>query len=116
MLIGAVSMVFVWGLTATWGTSNIEAFLIALSKAGMSEELVVIDDAREAVEMVSRGFDAPRWLYVGNSNSPFPMIVSVDIDFVRTDTWWSPQRLYFFWCCGLHTTEPFYSRQVEHAL
>ncbi|MDA0282489.1 MAG: hypothetical protein O3B13_03470 [Planctomycetota bacterium] len=105
-----------WGQSAIWGTRDIQEFWKAESLDGVTKEVVIVDDARTAREMAKRGIDAPHWLYVGNPGSPFPMVVSVDTDFTRSDIWWSPRRLYFFWCCGLHSKEPICSRVLDEDL
>ena len=109
-------IVAAWGQSAIWGTRGIQEFWKAESLDGMTKKVVIVNDASEAAEMSKRRIDTPLWLYVGNSGSPFPMVVSVDTDFTRSDIWWSSRRLYFFWCCGLHSKEPFDSRQIEDRL
>jgi hypothetical protein len=116
LLVSLGLIVVAWGQSAIWGARDILEFWKAESLDGVTKEVVIVSDARIAAEMAKRGIEAPHWLYVGNSGSPFPMVVSVDTDFTRSDIWWSPQRLYFFWCCGLHSKEPFYSRQLNDDL
>ena len=109
-------IVLAWGQSAIWGVRDIKQFVTTESLDGVPKEVVIIDDACEAAEMAKRGIDAPHWLYVGNARSPFPMIVSVDTDFTHSDIWWSPQRLYFFWCCRLHSRNPIYSQILDDNL
>lgn len=116
LLVSLGLIVVAWGQSAIWGARDILEFWEEESLDGVTKEVVIVGDARIAAEMAKRGIDVPHWLYVGNSGSPFPMVVSVDTDFTRSDIWWSPRRLYFFWCCGWHTTEPIYLRPIDECL
>jgi hypothetical protein len=109
-------IVVAWGQSAIWGIRDIQEFWKAESLEGVTKEVVFVSDAREAAELAKGGANAPHWLYIGNSGSPFPMVVSVDTDFTPSDIWWSPRRLYFFWCCGVHSKEPIYSRDIDEKL
>lgn len=113
-LAGLGLIAIAWAQSAIWGPSSIEDFVRAESLGSIEREMLVVDDAAEAAELAKRGIESPHWLYVGNAHSPFPMVVSVDTDFVHSDIWWCPRRLYYVWCFGLHPKEPFFDRLLEN--
>lgn len=115
-LAGLGLIAIAWAQSGIRGPSSIEDFVRAVSLGSIKREMLVVDDAAEAAELAKRGIEAPHWLYVGNARSPFPMVVSVDTDFVHSDLWWCRRRLYFFWCFGQHPKEPFFNRLLEDDL
>lgn len=112
-------LVVAWGQSAIWGPRHIQEFVKAESlnyTKQMKKEMIFVDDASEAAVLAKRGIEAPHWMYVGNPRSSFPLVVSVDIDFIYSDIHWCPRRLYDFWCCGLRSKEPIYDQRLDDDL
>ena len=100
-----VVLIAYWGLTWYWGTTQVQQAYVKLNSKGMPASARIYTDRRPA------DLDS-NWCLIGYPHSPFPGIVSLEVDMTPCDIWWHPMRQYFFWCPGYHTTFPIWGREV----
>lgn len=113
LLVVGLFIVFVlWILSATAGTAQIASFVIDTQRP--KPDATLVRHAEEAQRLVPQGIKAGHWYYVGNARSPFPFVVSVDMDWPHSDLHWQPKRWYYFWCLGVHAETPFYGHYFEY--
>ncbi|QDU48423.1 hypothetical protein [Gimesia panareensis] len=100
-----VLLIAYWGLTWYWGTTEVQQDYVKLNRTFVPPHYKIYVDRRpQNVNSV--------WTLIAYPSSPFPGIVSLEVDMGVSCIWGGPRREYFFWCPGYHTKVPFWAREV----
>jgi len=100
-----IVLIVYWGLTWYWGTTQVQQDYVKLNRTFVSPQYKFYVDRRPADPNSV-------WTLVAYPRSPFPGIVSLEVDMGASCLWGGPRREYFFWCPGYHTKFPLWSRAV----
>lgn len=95
LFVAALSVL--WGLTASWGVRDVEAYGRDLVGASVEPDskFLEFDAMRD-----DRAAEMP-WHYVGNASSLMPLIVGVDWTVMKGRLAGTGGRSYFLWFFGL---------------
>ncbi|WP_417391214.1 hypothetical protein [Gimesia sp.] len=105
-LIATLSILaFFWIMTAVYGTVEVQQSYVKFNRIGLPASARIYTGHRPA------DLDS-NWYLIGYPHSPFPGIVSLEVDMRSCDICPGPMRQYFFWCPGYHTTFPIWGREV----